>query len=376
MALVDKIIDRNEILVEKYSAETLLEGSGVVVYGAGEGYVALQRTTLQKLNINPILVVDKKYSDNEIHSGIQCCNIEYLTKNTEKYNNCIAIVTLGSISTANNIKNTLNKIGFMNTVWAPDLYEYSLHHQSIQIDDEGANFFIRQSDKIDKAYDSLMDEKSKKVFNSLLTRYITGKPSVIPFDSFDKQYVPKDILPAMESINYVCCGAFDGDSIRKIIGTYGRLVSVCSFEPDPINYSKLCNYTFHNKNEISDNIINVPCGVYSETKSLRFAAGDSLSSTIDAKGDSVIQVVSLDDMISGSNVTYITMDVEGAELEALNGAENTLKQQTPNLAISIYHYPEHLWDIIIYLLNLKLGYKFYIRNYSGFTYESILYAIK
>ena len=376
MNLVKKIIEDNIILVEENSARNLFKNKNIIIYGSGEGYIALQRTTLKKLNIKPVLIIDKQFSDNDSLDGIQCCNINIFTKNLELFNDYIIVVTIGNVSVAEDIKLTLKGIGCSDVVWAPDLYEYSLHHQNKKIDNEGVDFFKNQSDCIDEVYKSLTDEKSRVVFSSLLTRYITGKPAPIPSDTFDEQYIAADILPIMKNMNYVCCGAFDGDSIKKVVGVYGKLNSVYSFEPDPHNYSKLCKYISQNINLISNSIVNVPCGVYSETKIIKFSGGNSLSSTIDENGDDTIQVVSLDDAISGSNITYITMDVEGAELEALLGAENILKQQTPNLAISIYHYPEHLWEIARYLLSLNLEYKFYIRNYSGFTYESILYAVK
>ena len=69
------------------------------------------------------------------------------------------------------------------------------------------------------------------------------------------------------------------------------------------------------------------------------------------------------------------MDVEGAELDALRGASSLISHYQPTLAISIYHYPDHLWNILLYLLGINPDYRFYIRNYSGHTYETVLYAL-
>ncbi len=68
------------------------------------------------------------------------------------------------------------------------------------------------------------------------------------------------------------------------------------------------------------------------------------------------------------------MDVEGAELEALKGAETLIKQNKPDLAICVYHTPNHIWDIPFYLEGLGLGYKFCLRNYTSFISETVLYA--
>ena len=58
------------------------------------------------------------------------------------------------------------------------------------------------------------------------------------------------------------------------------------------------------------------------------------------------------------NVGFITIDVEGAEKDLLNGAINTLKTQTPILTISIYHSVDDLFEIIPWVANLNLGYEF------------------
>ena len=68
------------------------------------------------------------------------------------------------------------------------------------------------------------------------------------------------------------------------------------------------------------------------------------------------------------------MDIEGGEFEALLGAKNLLKNCRPSLAISIYHQPIDLWRICLFLDDLKLGYKFFIRNYTGYPAETLLYA--
>jgi hypothetical protein len=70
------------------------------------------------------------------------------------------------------------------------------------------------------------------------------------------------------------------------------------------------------------------------------------------------------------------MDIEGAELNALKGAERIIKEQKPKLAICIYHKPEDVWEIPNLLLDFVPDYKFYIRHctYSSFL-DTVLYAL-
>ena len=63
-----------------------------------------------------------------------------------------------------------------------------------------------------------------------------------------------------------------------------------------------------------------------------------------------------------------------AELEALKGAEMLIKVNKPDLAICVYHAPNHIWDIPLYLESLRSGYKYYLRNYTSLISETVLYA--
>ncbi len=89
-----------------------------------------------------------------------------------------------------------------------------------------------------------------------------------------------------------------------------------------------------------------------------------------------IDSVALDDYFADKEPpTFIKMDVEGAELDALHGAERIIREHKPKLAVCIYHKKEDLVDIPKYLIGLDVGYKFYVRNYSLCGVETVLYAV-
>jgi FkbM family methyltransferase len=74
-------------------------------------------------------------------------------------------------------------------------------------------------------------------------------------------------------------------------------------------------------------------------------------------------------------VNFIKMDIEGYELPALKGAEETLRKYRPRLAISIYHKLDDFITIPQFIQSLQLGYRFYIDHYTIFSEETVLYAI-
>ena len=108
---------------------------------------------------------------------------------------------------------------------------------------------------------------------------------------------------------------------------------------------------------------------------LFFSTNHQAGSSIHPEGDSLIQCVALDDVVFDFAPTFITMDIEGAEIFALRGMRKIIERYHPKLAISVYHNPEHLWKIPLLLQEIAPDYKFYLRNYTSFSFETILYAI-
>ena len=76
-----------------------------------------------------------------------------------------------------------------------------------------------------------------------------------------------------------------------------------------------------------------------------------------------------------TDVDFIKMDIEGAELNALKGSLTTIQKFKPKLAISVYHSLEDYSSILLWLRELNLGYKFYLRHFTIHAEETILFAI-
>ena len=87
---------------------------------------------------------------------------------------------------------------------------------------------------------------------------------------------------------------------------------------------------------------------------LNFLENSALaSSKIVDKNQGKIQIkaVSIDEMLAGERASFIKMDIEGAEMPALIGAQKTIEKYKPKLAISIYHKEDDLWEIPYYILD-------------------------
>jgi hypothetical protein len=69
------------------------------------------------------------------------------------------------------------------------------------------------------------------------------------------------------------------------------------------------------------------------------------------------------------------MDLEGTEIDALYGAKNTIIQNKPKLAISIYHTSEHLYEIPLLIHEWVPEYKLYVRHHTDTCADTVLYAV-
>jgi hypothetical protein len=84
----------------------------------------------------------------------------------------------------------------------------------------------------------------------------------------------------------------------------------------------------------------------------------------------------LDTVLGGSTPTYIKMDIEGAEIDALVGARQVIASGRPVLAISAYHLQDHLWAIPLLINAIVDRYRYHYRRYTHHPNDDlVLYAI-
>ena len=82
----------------------------------------------------------------------------------------------------------------------------------------------------------------------------------------------------------------------------------------------------------------------------------------------------IDGVVLQEKVKLIKMDIEGAEYEALLGAEKTIKTNKPGLAISIYHNAMDYYRIAELILHFVPDYNLSIRHHKTRHVDTVLYA--
>ncbi len=89
----------------------------------------------------------------------------------------------------------------------------------------------------------------------------------------------------------------------------------------------------------------------------------------------MVPMITLDEVLGEEGATFIKMDIEGGEKEALAGAKQLIKKYRPKLAISIYHKPEDILEVPEIILSYHPGYQLYMRHYSLAAFDTVLYAV-
>lgn len=188
----------------------------------------------------------------------------------------------------------------------------------------------------------------------------------------DRQYFDLPYLEKSKEEIFVDGGCFDGYSSLMFKQWVGHDNYSCyAFEPDSANKEK-CDRHFI-ENDIKGKVI--PKGLWDKEEELKFNAINSGGSAINSSGTTVIKTGTIDIDLKDVPVSFIKMDIEGAEKEAILGAKNTIIKFKPKCAISIYHKPEDIVEICRMLLEYNPSYKLYLRHYSLFWYDTVLYAI-
>jgi FkbM family methyltransferase len=332
----------------------------LLLYGTG-AYAVAMKSFLDTHNIKPDYIVSdtKFFLPDSYFEGFPIQSIDDVISQYSSVNVIIAFYECFEKMAKYSSHQQVSRCILFDAVYSQDhFYDY--------------HFIEEHRIEFECLYNTLEDEHSKEV----LIAFINAKISGCLDDLYDlnikgeKQYFPS-FLQLSESEIFVDCGAYDGDTIISFNNiTNGKYNKIYAFECDNINVEKLKRNVSNYKNiEIFEK------GCFSEKTFLSFSNEGSEASKIEKDGTFQIEVDTIDNIVLNHTASFIKMDIEGAELEALKGAKNTIIRSMPKLAISIYHKPEDLITIPQYILSLNKSYKIYLRNHRYMSFDTVLYAI-
>jgi len=341
---------------------TVTQFKYVVFFGCGAIFASIVETWHETIGKK----IDFCSDNNPAKWGQYFCNVpcispaELATIKEE----CVVFLTIGNFIPA---YDQLLKAGIKNIHL---IYKYDLE----------AAIYIRSSDSkhlghlANSARKLMADEQSLKIFDAILDRSSgTNKSIDLMAEIYEPaQYFPPDIIQLSDHESFVDVGAYDGDTILQFLqASKNKFNQIHGFELDQSNFIKLKDTIDQNSNKNSISVYNM--GAWDSNGIISYQPG--LTQSTIGKGVSSGSVVRLDDILNEKDVTYIKMDIEGAEINALNGAEKIIRQSKPKLAICIYHHISHLWEIPLLIHKMLPEHHIYLRHHTRLEYETVCYAI-
>lgn len=300
-----------------------------------------------------------------------------------KKNSTVVVAIMNTQGNILEVRDRLKKEGYQNILLYAQLAEV-LPKEFDYLYIEPAELFRERIEKVAEARYILeksgTDERSLSVYDAMVYFRISKDYNILPqLDKKEEQYFLDNREDYFnEPVHFVDCGAFSGDTFDALIHILKKrgqtLKRYTAFEPDEENCKRL-RENIEQKLGKNEKYEVYPYAVCEKQKKLYFNMTGTTASCIEEGGESYVQGISLDDIKFVDAPTHIKMDIEGAEYDALLGAEKLIRKQKPKLAICVYHKPEDIYRIIHLLESWNLGYRFYMRVYEDVGIDQVLYAL-
>lgn len=235
------------------------------------------------------------------------------------------------------------------------------------------NFLCGHQQHLNDVLPYLSDGKSRDCLSNVF-KFRTG--NFLNYSHFNHEechYFNQLTLASKKEIaGYLDIGAYHGENLLEL-ETYLPVHMAMLFEPDKQNFQEIIK---NDKSFTTRRVHPLPLGVSDQNTCVSFNSFGSESSGITSTGNAEILCIRLDDVVpTREKIDFIKMDVEGAELSVLKGAEKVIHTNKPVLAISLYHNWDDLWTIPNYLQDTHKGYDFFIRQHMNNSFELVLYAV-
>jgi FkbM family methyltransferase len=353
---------KNEVKVED------IRNKKVILYGAGiDGIKVLAE--LENYQVEVIAFFDMRADLLKNIKDIPVFKPDYNIVTENEKTHIPVILTVKPFKKVNDeIIKTLIEHGYKNIIKATDMFDfYSFTKKDI-------SEFDRINSSIIECAQLLEDEESYKIYKGFIASHATKQYDTFSTPTQNTKYFDSDFGENKGFQRYIDCGAFDGDTLRDLNQLKGKVEKVALFESDMSTFKELLKMIGNDSQIYAEEMSLYPCGVWSDTVKLRANNGMELNSHISDDGDDIIQCVAIDQVLKGFNPTFVKIDVEGAEYQALTGARNTITENKPDIVISLYHDLRDIWELPLFIKSWDLGYKFYIRVYGKGGNATMLYA--
>lgn len=246
---------------------------------------------------------------------------------------------------------------------------------------EAKNYYHSNHDRVKTVCSYLADDESRRIYKAMICFRMTHNRRIFPSYNVRTKYFDNDFFEYKDGEVLIDCGACVGGTLELFIDVMKKrrrqIRKIVAFEPEDRNFQILSS----NYRKLKDryNIKLLHRGVWNEdgvltvvgewaTSHLEMPKSERLNTARTAR------VCRIDDVKECRDATFIKMDIEGAEMNALMGARDTIVRNKPKLAICIYHSNEDMIRIAEWIHETVPEYKLYVRQHKFSEDETVLYA--
>ncbi|MDY4920200.1 MAG: FkbM family methyltransferase [Phascolarctobacterium sp.] len=344
-----------DFMIEKTSVWKLLQGTSkpIVLYGMGNGAdKILDWCEAHKVTVQGVFASDE-FVRGQSFRGFTVERYDALKKRL----GVELLVVIAFASERPEVLARFRELAAEQEVVAP--------HLSLFEEEETVSlaWLAQHAEALQSVYERLADDWSRKVFSCTLNYKLSGKISYLFECETEREADLRELVRPRQDEVYLDLGAYNGDTIEEL----GRLTDwqwqeVMAVEPDRRNCRKLRALA----ERLAEQGLAVEVhesGIWDSDTVLSFSDSGGRQSTFVGATKIEVPVTTIDSVAAERPISYIKMDVEGAEVQALNGGMNTIKSLRPKLFVAAYHYDVDLFRLPQALWQLVPEYKIYLRKH-------------
>jgi FkbM family methyltransferase len=239
---------------------------------------------------------------------------------------------------------------------------------------------LEQRDDVRRCLSLLSDVRSREEYLAQVRFRLLADFDGLPHPENHPQYLASDLfLYNGEEEAIVDGGAYDGDTLREVIAQGVRFSRYVALEPDATNLATLRTFVSTLPLELRHRVETLPLALFSRRTRMPMDGAGTVSAALrpvgglDVAGE--VECVALDELLAGRSLSFLKLDIEGAEPDAIAGARETITRNRPVIAVCVYHIQDHLWRIPLLIASLADDYRFYLRPYNEEGWDLVCYAV-
>ena len=328
----------------------------IALYGTGDGADKII-AVLENLGLSDLIaavfasdgfVRNRSFHGFKVMSYSDCC---HALENRD----FIVLVCFGS--SRPEVLEQVAKIASEHELYVPDVPVYGTN-----LFDRG--FYESRIDDIEEVFSHLKDGISRSCFENYISYKLTGDISYLEKCESD----PDDEFALLKDISggcYIDLGAYYGDTLVRFLNRFPCLEKAVAVEPERHSFAKLKACAEKLDDDFDIRCINALAGSKTGTELVSNSRGRGTralpNSNVSLTSTREIDVITVDSL-KLDDVSFIKFDVEGSELEAVEGAKETILNSRPLMKIACYHRSEDVFAIVKKVLEIRDDYKVYMRH--------------